>query len=244
MLYRRLLHDFKRKEILYKIVGQIGSFLTDRITILKTAEYTSGITTIYIGIPYGLPLSPILYLFYNAGLFERIARLTDVNSTGFINNVALIVVDSSTRENYRNLIKAYERKYILQTKTYRSEFVPAKYQLAYLTNKVKNVDINANITLPGYDDLIKLKPKAKYLELIFDSKLIQKPYIKSIKNRVIKSVGALAKILGSVQGESYVAVRKIYKATVLLQIIYCCSVQYLGFIRKSQSQPVKILTNV
>ena len=51
VLYRRLLHDLKRKEIPYKIVGWIGSFLTDRTTILKTAEYTSGITTIYIGIP-------------------------------------------------------------------------------------------------------------------------------------------------------------------------------------------------
>ena len=31
--------------------------------------------------------------------------------------------------------------------------------------------MNASITLPGYDDPIKPKPKAKYLGLIFDSKL-------------------------------------------------------------------------
>ena len=63
---------------------------------------------------------------------------------------------------------------------------------------MKNVDINASIILLGYDDPIKPKPKAKYLGLIFDSKLIWKPYIESIKSRVTKSVGALAKILGSV----------------------------------------------
>ena len=63
---------------------------------------------------------------------------------------------------------------------------------------MKNVDINASITLPGYDDPIKPKPKAKYLGLIFDSKLTWKPYIESLKSRVTKSVGALAKISGSV----------------------------------------------
>ena len=36
ILYRRLLDDLKRKKILYKIVEWIDSFLTNRITILKT----------------------------------------------------------------------------------------------------------------------------------------------------------------------------------------------------------------
>lgn len=43
----------------------------------------------------GSPLSPILHLFYNVELFEGIARLADVDGTGFIDDVGLIaVVDS------------------------------------------------------------------------------------------------------------------------------------------------------
>lgn len=39
-------------------------------------------------------------------------------------------------------------------------------------NKVKNININVFITILDYNNLIKLKPKAKYLELIFNYKLL------------------------------------------------------------------------
>ncbi len=111
-------------------------------------------------------------------------------------------------------------------RTHGSEFAPAKYQLAHFTNKMKNVNMDACVTLPGHNEPIKPKPEVKYLGVKFDSKLTWKPHIESIKTKVTKSVGALAKISGSTWGGSYQAVRKIYKATVLPQITYCCSAWY------------------
>lgn len=59
------------------------------------------------------------------------------------------------------------------------------------------MDLNARIILPGQAKPIKAKPKAKYLGVLLDNKLTWKPHIESIKSKVTKSVGALAKISGS-----------------------------------------------
>lgn len=49
--HQRLLHDLRRKGMPEAIVRWIESVLSDRMTILKTSEYTSGITRIWIVIP-------------------------------------------------------------------------------------------------------------------------------------------------------------------------------------------------
>ncbi len=59
----RLLNNLCIKKIDPRIMNWIGSFLTDRSTILKTNEYTSEKIHISTGIPQGSPLSPILFFF-------------------------------------------------------------------------------------------------------------------------------------------------------------------------------------
>lgn len=69
----RLLHNLRSKRIDERIVRWIESFLSNRTTILKTKEHETDKVDITVGIPQGSPLSPILFLFYNAPLLERAA---------------------------------------------------------------------------------------------------------------------------------------------------------------------------
>jgi hypothetical protein len=51
----------------------------------KSKEYA-----VNTGIPQGSPLSPMLYLFYNADLVKQCNEETDAMSTGYIDDVAIL----------------------------------------------------------------------------------------------------------------------------------------------------------
>ena len=82
----------------------IESFLKDRTTTLRLGMDTSAPFRTSTGIPQGSPLSPILYLFYNADLLE-IGRRLDLNmcTSGYIDDVAILVSSRTTEENCRRL---------------------------------------------------------------------------------------------------------------------------------------------
>ena len=83
--------------------------------MLKTSEYTTPRTQIAIGIPQGSPLSPILYLFYNSDLINRCLDRTDLDivTTGFVDDIGLLIVGNSTKDNYSALRRIYNEVYLL-----------------------------------------------------------------------------------------------------------------------------------
>ena len=66
VFYKRLLHNLRKRPIDPKIVDWISSFISNRLTVIKTNECVSENIDINTGIPQGSLLSSILYLFYNA----------------------------------------------------------------------------------------------------------------------------------------------------------------------------------
>ena len=68
--HTRLLHDLRKRRVDEKTVTWIASFLSNRRTNIAIDGYRSTQYQINTGIPQGSPLSPILYLFYNADLAE------------------------------------------------------------------------------------------------------------------------------------------------------------------------------
>lgn len=105
----RLLHNPRMKKIDPRIVTWIGSFLIDRATILKTNEYTSEKIHISTGIPQGSPLSPILFLFYNSPLLERLNLEPNTAAEGFVDDIAVLVEGNTAEENNIRLLDVHER---------------------------------------------------------------------------------------------------------------------------------------
>ena len=61
------------------------------------------------GIPQGSPVSPILFLFFNAPLLEKCAALKlSVLVGGFVDDVYLLAYSYSTEANCEIIIKIYE----------------------------------------------------------------------------------------------------------------------------------------
>jgi Reverse transcriptase (RNA-dependent DNA polymerase) len=64
--------------------------------------------TVSVGIPQGSPISPILYLFYNADLLESCESLRlRTSTTGFIDDVNILTYSESTEQNCKKLAEIH-----------------------------------------------------------------------------------------------------------------------------------------
>lgn len=91
--HRRLLHNLKKRKIPGWMAKWVGSFLEDRHTTLAINHRATESFKVTTGIPQGSPISPILYLYYNADLLDICERPGEPTSAfGFI-------VDINRREH-------------------------------------------------------------------------------------------------------------------------------------------------
>ncbi len=96
----RLIHNLRKRQLNPQLISWISSFTQNCSTIIKTNECLSNPINITTGIPQGSPLSPILYLFYNADLLEICASFnTQISAGGFIDDTVLLVTNLSTAQN-------------------------------------------------------------------------------------------------------------------------------------------------
>ena len=143
-----MIHNLRKRRVPERIVGWIFSFLSERFTSIRLQDFESEIEKVNLGIPQGSPISPILYLFYNADLLEESLDISlSITSTGFVDDISLLTYSESTERNVRNLEKAY-RKCLKWASSHGSRFNPEKSELIYFIGRRRKVYM-APITLEG-----------------------------------------------------------------------------------------------
>jgi hypothetical protein len=111
----------------------VKDFLKDKYIEIKIADFTLKKSKIDVNISQGFLVLLILYLFYNADLFNIYENLILRTSLiGFINNVNLLTYDISAEKNYKNLKRIYN-VYENWAKRYGLKFNLKKYEFLYLT---------------------------------------------------------------------------------------------------------------
>jgi hypothetical protein len=110
-------------------------------------------------------------LFYNTDLLE-IGSRPDLNmcTSGYIDDVAILVSSRTTEENCRRL-KQVHAEYEVWARKHASVFAPSKYTLLYLIKKPKEFDLNQELVL-GEGRTIKPTRQAKYLGITLDTSLL------------------------------------------------------------------------
>ena len=203
----RLLHNLRKRSIDPNIIKWVESFLSNRITILKTSEYATSRTPIATGIPQGSPLSPILYLFYNSNLIDACNTRTDLNTVviDFIDDIGLLTVGDSSENNCNYLRRIYDEVCLPWAKRHDSEFDPKKYQLIHLSRKQRD-GLGPSLHLSATQS-IEARDFVTYLGVQIDRKLRWNDRIREIRVKATKSIGALARISGSIWGGNYKSMR-------------------------------------
>src|SRR5579859_2810167 len=204
----------RQRQIPPQLVKLVASFLTGRTTQLQFNGTTSHSIDIDAGIPQGSPLSPILFMLYNAELLE-ITRALDL-ALRFIDDIAYGVSGQTVQDNIERLQEILQKSEEWKHK-HVTQFDPNKYQLIHFTRNNRH-DINATIQLN--DTTISPLEGARYLGVVFDKKLKFHTHIDQAVKKGTKFALALSSIARITWGTPFKYVRRLYTAVIKPRIQY------------------------
>jgi hypothetical protein len=173
------------------------------------------------GIPQSSPLSPILYLFYNADLLD-IGTDPELNMTvrGWIDDVYFLTYGSTTEANCRSLAVAH-RGAEEWSRRHGSKFPLGQYELVHFAKTPTGLNVKQPLALA--ETTVRPKPAARFLGVILDSSLNWQTYIKLVPTKVTRSIAALACLAGSTWSSGLLQLRRVYQAVVLPGVMYSSS---------------------
>ena len=209
----RLIHNMRKRKIPQRITNWVKSLLENRTTTVTVGNRRSTVIEISTGIPQGSPISPILFLFFNADLLD-ICSQSGYNTAaiGFVDDVNILAYGTNTESNCRTLSKLHNRCQEW-ARTHGVSFAPQKYELLHLTKRPKKFNMKSTLQI----DQIKITPKIniRVLGVQIDSKLNKwESHVKKIQDKMTRQTMALTKICASTWGATLLRARHVYTAVI------------------------------
>ena len=206
----RLLHNLRKRRIPELLIRWIQSFLSNRSTEIRINDFTLPESKVFMGVPQGSPISPVLYLIYNADLLEICENIQlRTSGMGFIDDINILTHSSSTEQNCDTLKQIYT-KCETWARHHGSSFSEKKFHLIHFTRTPKKVNVNASLDIGGHT--IRPESDIRILGVQLDTALRWKPHFRVVKAQVIHQVNALKMIIGSTWGVAVEIGCKVYYA--------------------------------
>jgi len=222
--HTRLIHNLRKRRIPESLLNWTQSFLTNRSTELRINDFILPESRVSVGIPQGSPISPVLYLFYNADLLEACENIRlRTSATGFVDDVNILTHSSSTEQNCITL-KIIHSACEEWAKRHGSSFAKKKFHLIHFTRTLKRVNLEASLNLGEHT--VEPETDIRILGVQLDTTLRWQPHLRAVEAQVTHHVNALKAITGSTWGAPMETARKAYCTTVRPAIIFGCNAWY------------------
>jgi hypothetical protein len=212
----RLLQRLRARGIPPLIIRWISNFCSERTASISVNGYTSPTRPLQqAGLPQGSPLSPILFLFFNADLVQQ-----KINNTGgsfaCVDDYTAWVTGSSAEDNYTGIQQIVE-KALSWEKTSGATFEIAKTAVVHFTR-----DANRSSSTPIFIKGVAMlpTPQAKILGVVMDSALRYRTHISRIATKGLKAALALKRL----RMLSPRSARQLFNATVAPVLDYASNV--------------------
>jgi hypothetical protein len=165
------------------LVVIIESFLENRQTTIRMANYTSDPFDIAIGLPQGSPLSVILYIIYNNSLLTKECSLErDSISIGYIDDVVHLAAAATTHAT-TSLLSSLGTHSLEWGSRFGAIFDKKKAQFMWLTRRVHPLD-----TFPFGDQTLKVCDSVKWLGAVIDKKLTYTAMFSHLEQKATKTI--------------------------------------------------------
>lgn len=239
----RLLYNMKRMR-LGQFEPWVRSFLQGRSTRIRLPGFTSEVFPTPTGIPQGSPISPILFLLFNAPLVQGCCITKGdarCNGYGWVDDVAIVAESESYTKNVQILHEALG-KADTRARKHAAKFAPDKFELIHFSNprdappptpvlsQPAPADVYDFIVDEGHDQMpvhalgreepIQPTESAKYLGVWLDKQLSFDVHRKKLAAKANGSLEALRGMTGSTWGAPLMAMRMVYQAVIVPQMLY------------------------
>ena len=214
----RLTDNMKKRRIPSHIIQWIRSFLDDRQTQLSFDGNTSAPIPTPAGVPQGSPLSPILYMYYNADLLDvpEKCRIRNAQSLGFIDDIAYGVEGLTDEGNAERLGKMLDEAEVWRHK-HGAQFEPTKYTLIHFSRNSRRSTI-APISLQ--ETIIQPSGEGKYLGVTLDKELRFKQQRQQVARKGAKFAMAISRVCKASWGLQYKYARQLFTAVAVSRMDY------------------------
>jgi ribonuclease HI len=215
----------------------IKNFCSQRKAQVALGNYESKPKDIeYPGIPQGSPLSPLLYIFYNADLVEKTIDKKG-GSLGFIDDYNAWVVSDSEEHNTRPIKETIIPRAEQWAKSSGAIFETDKTSLIHFSKK-KVSDKQGPLIFGGDESLPQ--PTVKVLGVTLDRKLNMREHVTKMANKATCATIALRNIRGVRPAQ----MRQLYQSCVVPIMDYAASTTWYGPGRRGNGALVKTLEKV
>ena len=170
LFHTRLIHNLRKRRIDNNMINWILSFLSNRSTIILLSKFISETFETSTGISQESLISFLFYLFYNADLMKEEKNYSMINLK-YIDNVAKIVTESSTKINCRKIESLFKARKHPWSQKHASKFASTKFQLLHFKKSTKTRSSSEDDTLHLKEHTIESRDTEIYLEVLLNKKL-------------------------------------------------------------------------
>ena len=201
------LYNYGIRGVSHKLVK---SYLSERKQYVFCNGTVSETLPVSVGVPHGSVLGPLLFLIYVNDMSNVLTEGASVIQ--YADDTTLYYSTSSVNEMCRILSTNLTRIKIWLDSNYLSLNV-AKTHFTIFTNK--SIDQDISIELEGHK--INYLPNPTFLGITLDQKLTFDEHIKTVKNKVSKSIG----ILWRVNHLPTEVLKTLYYSLIYPYLLYC-----------------------
>lgn len=212
VLKERLCQRLSARGIPKPLINWVMAFCSNRSASILVNYQESGIEALRNpGLPQGSPLSPILFLFYNADLVQQ-AINSKGGSIAFVDDYTAWVVGKSATANQAELKKIIKRAEQWERRS-GATFEGDKTAFIHFTRTASRAN-NDPLYIKGRE--IEPSKTVKLLGILFDSQLRFREHVARATSRGLKAVLVLGRMTALLPSTA----RQLFKATVAPVVDY------------------------